>query len=303
MRPSKEILLRILITLPFLVLIGGVMVERVVHYKLNAIMHPAHLDQYGMTFENGQPIQQVHFETVDGLALTGWYIPPPQGVVIILQHGYLANSAEMLPAGFMLRRHGYGVLFFDFRGHGKSEGDTVTLGLFETRDTDAAVDFLLKQPEVNKIGLLGNSMGGATAILAAAKNERVQAVAVEAAYSELKDEVGIGIGAQTPFPASPLDSIFIFVAERETGYRLSEVAPVAEIGKISPRPVLIMQGGNDKRIHADSGEKLFAAAGEPKYYWVEPSAAHVTIFQAAPQEYEKHVVDFFNRYLLDRTSP
>ncbi len=280
------------------IIFAGLIVERVVAYKINEITHPNHVDRYTMTLEDGQPIQQVELKTLDNLALTGWYIPPQNGAVIILQHGYHANSAQMLPIGLMLARHGYGVLFFDFRGHGKSEGNTVTLGLFETRDTNAAVRFLLEKPEVRNIGLIGNSMGGATAILAAAENEHIQAIAVEGVFSELKDEVGIGIEVQTPLPAFPFDAIFIYIAERETGYRLGDIAPVQKIGEISPRPVLIMQGGNDQRINSESGKSLFAAAGEPKEYWVEPSAAHVAIYKAAPQAYEKRVIAFFNQYLL-----
>lgn len=285
------------------ILCAGFIVERVVAYKINEITHPDHVDNYSMALASGQPIEQVRFKTMDNLALVGWYIPPQNGAVIILQHGYHANSAQMLPIGLMLARHGYGVFLFDFRGHGKSEGNTVTLGLFETQDTDAAVSFLLKQPEVSKIGLIGNSMGGATGILAAAENQNIQSIAVEGVFSELKDEVGIGIEVQTPLPAFPFDVIFIYFAEYQTGYRLGDVAPVKKIGKISPRPILIMQGGDDKRITSHSGESLFAAAGEPKDYWYEPSAAHVAIYQAAPQEYEKRVIKFFNQYLLNDTSP
>ena len=296
---------------PFRIIAGSLLVilfvtfiiERVVAYKINEITHPNHIDNYSMTLENGQPIQQVHFKTIDNLILTGWYIPPKNGAVIVLQHGYHANSAQMLPIGLMLARHGYGVLLFDFRGHGKSEGNTVTLGLFEIQDTDAAVSFLLKQSEVNKIGLIGNSMGGATGILAASKNEKIQAIAVEGVFSELKDEVGIGIEVQTPLPAFPFDVIFIYIAERETGFSLSDIAPVEKIGEISPRPILIMQGGNDNRINSDSGKSLFAAAGEPKQYWYEPTATHVAIYQAAPQDYEKHVIEFFDQHFLGMVSP
>jgi uncharacterized protein len=303
MRLLKKNPFRIIASSLLAILFVTFIVERVVAYKINEITHPNHIDNYPMTLENGQPIQQVHFKTIDNLTLTGWYLPPKNGAVIILQHGYHANSAQMLPIGLMLARHGYGVLLFDFRGHGKSEGNTVTLGLFEVQDTDAAVSFLLKQSEVNKIGLIGNSMGGATGILAASKNEKIQAIAVEGVFSELKDEVGIGIEVQTPLPAFPFDMIFVYIAERETGFRLSDIAPVEKIGEISPRPILIMQGGNDKRINSDSGKSLFAAAREPKQYWYEPTAAHVAIYQAAPQDYEKHVIEFFNQHLLGMLSP
>ncbi len=279
-------------------LLSILIVERVVAFKINEITHPKHFDDYSMMFENGQPIQQVHFETADNLYLTGWYIPPQNGTVIILQHGYRGNSAQMLPIGLMLAKHGYGVLFFDFRGHGKSKGNTVTLGLFETKDTDAAVEFLLHQPKIHKIGLLGISMGGATGILAASENKHIQAVAAESVFSELKDEVGIGIEVQTPLPAFPFNEIFIFIAEHETGYKLSDIAPVDKIGKISPRAILIIQGGNDQRINNTSGKRLFDAASEPKSYWYVPSASHAVVYQAVPQEYEQHVIEFFDRYLL-----
>lgn len=92
--------------------------------------------------------------------------------------------------------------------------------------------------------------------------------------------------------------IFTYIAERETDFRLSDIAPVEKIGQISPRPILIMQGSNDERINTESGKRLFSAAGEPKQYWHEPSAAHVAIYRTAPQDYEKHVINFFNQYLL-----
>lgn len=299
MQLHKKKTFKVTVGLFLAALFGILIVERVVAYKINEITHPNHIDNYLMTMENGQPIEEVHFQTVDNLNLTGWYIPPKNGAVIILQHGYHANSAQMLPIGLMLAQHGYGVLLFDFRGHGKSAGNTVTLGLFEVQDTDAAVNFLFEQRKINKIGLIGNSMGGATGVLAASKNEKIQVIAVEGVFSELKDEVGIGIQVQTPLPAFPFDVIFVYIAERETNYRLSDIAPVKAIGKISPRPILIMQGGNDKRINGQSGKNLFDAAGEPKRYWYEPSAEHVAIYKAAPKDYEDHVIDFFNQYLLD----
>ncbi len=299
MQSLKKNRFRIIIGFLFSLFCGIFLVERVVAYKINQITHPKHFSDYEIKSKDGEPIKQVYFETVDHLRLTGWYIPPQNGAVIVLQHGYSANSAQMLPIGLMLAQHGYGVFLFDFRGHGKSQGNTVTLGLYETQDTDAAIAFLSKQPEIKKIGLIGNSMGGATGILAAARNEKIRAIAVEGVFAELKDEVGIGIEVQTPLPAFPFDAIFIYIAELETGYRLGDIAPVEKISQISPRPILIMQGGNDQRINRESGERLFAAAGEPKHYWHEPSAAHVAIYQSTPDAYEKHVITFFSQYLLN----
>jgi fermentation-respiration switch protein FrsA (DUF1100 family) len=282
------------------ILLAGVAAERVTAFKVDQIMHPARAGDYAMRDDKGRPIPQVTFKTLDGVLLTGWHIRSQNSATVILQHGYRGNSAEMLAAGLMLARHNYGVLFFDFRGHGQSEGDLVTMGLHEVRDTNAAVDYLRQQAgkDPAKIGLLGNSMGGATAILAAANNPQIHALAVEGVFADLKDEVGIGIQLQTPLPASPFDVIFIFFAERQTGIRLGDIAPVDKIGQISPRPILIMQGGNDQRVLSGSGARLLQAAGEPKEYWHQPSAAHVAIYQTAPDEYEQRVLSFFDRHFF-----
>ncbi len=302
MRVHKKPFLRMTGSIVIGVVLGFLLVDKVVAYKIQQILHPERYRNYSVTLESGEPVQAVSFESVDGLTLAGWYIPPQNGAVIILQHGYRANSAQILPIGLMLARHGYGVLLFDFRGHGKSEGDTVTFGLYEVQDTDAAVKFVAEQTNVQQIGLLGNSMGGAVGVLATAENPQIRALAIEGVFSALKDEVGVGIQVQTPLPASPLDSLFIFFAERQTGYKLSEIAPLDRIHEISPRPILIMQGGKDERIHPNSGYQLFETAGEPKILWYEPSSPHVEIFNTVPLEYEKRVVEFFDHYLLNKIS-
>jgi fermentation-respiration switch protein FrsA (DUF1100 family) len=140
-------------------------------------------------------------------------------------------------------------------------------------------------------------MGAATGILAAAENKQIDAIVAEASFAELKDEVGIGIERQTPLPGWPLDEVFMLFAKRQTGFDVGRVAPVHAIAKISPRPVLLLQGGKDKSILSDSGERLSAAAGEPKDYWHEALPAHGTFYQVMPAEYERRIVTFFGKVL------
>lgn len=275
--------------------------KRVVAHKVYEITHPPRKVSSMMFDANGQPIERVSFDTSDGLQLAGWYLPTQNGAAIILQHGYHANSEETLPIALMLARHGYGVLLFDFRAHGKSEGEMVTFGLNEVKDTEAALAFLHKQAGVNpaKTGMLGISMGGAVGILAAAELEEIQAIVVEGVFAELQDEISIGIQVQTLLPTTLFASIFKFFAERESGYKISDIKPVEEISKISPRPILILQGGSDERIPVASGERLFSAAGEPKEYWYEPTITHASYSTSIPAKYEQRIVSFFDKYFVD----
>jgi uncharacterized protein len=280
------------------VLTGIFVVKWVVDYQLEQITHPARV-QHTTEWQTTGQFQKVSLTTPDGLQLAGWYLPPQNNVTIILQHGYAGNSEQMLPAAAMLTKHGYGALLFDFRGHGDSGGGLVTIGLYEAQDTQAAVDFLKQQPETQKIGLIGNSMGGAVGVLAAADIKEIEAVAIEGVFARLQDEVGVGIEVKTPLPAWPFDAIFISLAEFETGYNIGSVAPVEQIGRISPRPVFILMGGDDARVNLDTGEKLFEAAGEPKEYWYEPGVSHVAFASTVPAEYERRIIEFFDKYLLN----
>lgn len=66
---------------------------------------------------------------------------------------------------------------------------------------------------------------------------------------------------------------------------------------MSPRPVLIMQGGADQAVSVSSGQKLFDAAREPKEFWFESSVGHGKFLKMMPAELKQHVVGVFDRYL------
>jgi fermentation-respiration switch protein FrsA (DUF1100 family) len=59
-----------------------------------------------------------------------------------------------------------------------------------------------------------------------------------------------------------------------------------------------MQGGADVVIEPSSGQLLYDAAREPKEIWFEPTLDHVAFYDERPEEFERRVVGFFDRYLL-----
>jgi fermentation-respiration switch protein FrsA (DUF1100 family) len=70
------------------------------------------------------------------------------------------------------------------------------------------------------------------------------------------------------------------------------------IAKISPVPILIITGEGDKLISAETGQKLFAAAGEPKELWISPGADHGGPFVSAGSIYGAKVGEFFDKNLI-----
>jgi fermentation-respiration switch protein FrsA (DUF1100 family) len=103
----------------------------------------------------------------------------------------------------------------------------------------------------------------------------------------------------TGLPEFPFVPLITFWAENETGFKKEDIDATKWIADISPRPVFLMQGGADTVISADSGQRLYDAAGEPKELWFDPALGHVEFDTKRAAEYEARVVAFFDKYLLN----
>jgi len=250
------------------------------------------------------PFREVTITNNEGLRLFGWYLPSSNGAAVLLQHGYRMCREEMLPAATALHRSGYGVLLSSVRAHDLSDGEQITFGAREIQDMEAWFQYLKTRPDVNPehLGALGNSMGGSLVIQLAAQNLGVKAVAVDSPFSSLKDTVATSVKRYTGLPAFPFAPLIFFWAEVESKCRLSQIEAKVWIKKISPRPVLMMQGGADQTISHQSGELLYEAAAEPKERWYDPAAGHATFCTNTPV-YAQRVVGFFDKHLLPIGQP
>lgn len=239
---------------------------------------------------NGIDVQEITLVTEDGLRLRAWYTPPRNGALILVAHGHAAAILEDFY--LLFAQHGYGVLAWDFRAHGKSEGEYSTLGYFEVMDVKAALDFALAQPGVEHIGGWGGSMGAATMIRAAAQYSQIEAVISDSAYTTLREVIDMRV------PSPFFTPIVQFIGETRTGARVDEVNPEQDIARISPRPMLIIQGEADRNIPADSAQRLYDAAGEPKSLWTEADVPHMNMYAYFKTRYTNRVISFFNDALL-----
>jgi fermentation-respiration switch protein FrsA (DUF1100 family) len=260
--------------------------------EVNNALHPPRIIPPGNTLrENKIEFQQLNLITEDAIRLSAWYTPPRKGAVILLAHGYGDNRPEWVHA--LLAKKGYGVLAWDARAHGESDGEVSTIGYLEVWDVKAALDYALAQPDVNHIGAWGGSMGGATLIRAAADFAEIEALFIDSAFASLDQEFDFLV----PYPF--INPLAKFIAEKHTGLRLDEVNPLKDIAQISPRPVYIVHGTGDTVAPPDAGEKLFNAANEPRFLWVEENAAHLSIHQVNERRYQRRLIGFFDEWLLE----
>jgi fermentation-respiration switch protein FrsA (DUF1100 family) len=73
--------------------------------------------------------------------------------------------------------------------------------------------------------------------------------------------------------------------------------PIRAVGRIAPRPLLLIAPQADELISWHQGEALYEAAKEPKELYVVPGAGHAEAYAVAPEAYRSRVLSFLERHL------
>jgi dipeptidyl aminopeptidase/acylaminoacyl peptidase len=286
------------------ILIGTILLVVALSFLLvYANTHPPRYPLFAPPSAYKADYEDVVFTSGDGVTLKGWIVKPPRphptSPAIIICHGVGANKSDFTDLAAALSRRGYAVLLFDFRAHGESGGSRTSLGYHEQKDVVSALNFLRGRSEIDskRIGIYGFSMGGATAILAAASSRGFRAVVVDSAFTSLRGQARSAITGFYHLPAFPFLPLAVLGYELYFQTSIDAISPVRAIAGLSPVPILIIAGEGDKLIPADNGRRLYAAAKEPKELWIIPHAEHGGTLAAAGSEYEKRVGEFFDKNL------
>ncbi|MFL7813013.1 MAG: alpha/beta hydrolase [Anaerolineales bacterium] len=252
----------------------------------------------------GRSYEEVSTMSPDGLKLTGWYLAGVNGATVMILHGSPGGRQDGLYEAAFLNEAGYNVLLGSFRSHDDSEGERITFGFYEIQDAEAWHKYLLSREDVDpdRIGIYGESMGGGTGLLYAARQPGIRAIATGSAFGLTREVVELFMGFETDLPqwAIPLLSRFIiFWAERIGDMDSQALDTQAVIADISPVPVLIIHGGKDDKIGPNIGRELFEAAAQPKQLlWIE-DAGHVNFEEFEPELYRETLIKFFEENLLN----
>jgi fermentation-respiration switch protein FrsA (DUF1100 family) len=250
---------------------------------------PASPADVNLAFEDAE------FRSGDGTLLRGWYIPAQTSnrTVIICPgaNGSIDADVAVLPWFHLLDLN---VLIFDWRGHGRSDGETTTLGYDERYDLIAAVEYAKARGALN-IGVLGFSLGGAVALSTAAICPDIQAVAADSAFVHIVTAAAAGL-TERGLPdglSYSIARLILTTAGLRLGKNLFEADPVRWIDRVAPRPVLLIYGERDPFAPRAEVELLYRRAGEPKDIWRVPGAAHREIQVLQPDEYRQRLTRFF----------
>ena len=268
---------------------------------------------YSMTKVERVPIEEdpallgLRYEDVsfsskdDELTPRGWYLPAQNSEqVIVMVHGGEQHRADpsvkMLDIASGLLEHGYNVLMFDLRGRGESDGNRMSAGYFEKRDLLGAVDYM-KGRGLECIGVLGFSMGAATALIGAAQSSEINAVVADSSFADLKDMMEPEFSKRTKFPKFFLPPL-LFMVKIMYGVDFGAIKPVELVSEIAPRPVFFIHGKLDEIVPLGHAYRLQQASQNPQnQLWVVPQAGHVRAYATHPEEYMNKITAFFDGVL------
>jgi uncharacterized protein len=233
----------------------------------------------------------------DGLNIRGEIFIPEGSTAsfpgLIICHGIPAKTKDPADRGYPLLaerfcQEGFGVLIFNFRGAGLSEGDFDISGW--SRDLDGGLDYFLRYPGIDptRVFLMGFSGGAAVSIYVAARRKEIAALVSCASPAEFRDLITgkglvafvahsreVGIIRDAHFPPS--------LEGWKDGFRT--VKPLDWVKQISPRPLLIIHGTDDDVVNISQAKKLYdPVQGEAELFLIQGAGHRLRTDERAMQK-------------------
>lgn len=248
----------------------------------------------GLTFFDAQ------FSTDDGVQLSGWYVPSRNGGAVVLVHDASSTRSELLDYAIVLARHGYGVLLYDARGHGRSGGRAMEYGWLGAHDVSAAVTYTSQQLDVHPgwVGVVGVGLGGEQALSAAAQDKRIRAVVADGATGHAPSDSGWLPKGPMGWVRRGVDAIAYGSASL-----ISNAAPPdslrASAAAAAPSPVLLIAGdGASAKDEGTAARWIQGGAPGNTQLWTSAGAGRGEAFSAHPDQWESVVSKFLDAHLL-----
>lgn len=269
-----SILVIALIVLP----VGFFMLRR---FEASVIFHPERAARGG-TWRVPQGAEEVWFRNAEGQRLYGWFFrsnTQPAAATVVYAHGNGGNLSYCEWVGESLAARGFDVLLFDYRGYGRSEGETAGEGGLYA-DAEAAYEFVTGARGVaaGRVVLYGQSLGTAAVTDVAARRE-CGALVLESGLSSAADMAAVVM----PWLPRFLRGL--------TKNKLDTVSKLPRVGC----PVLVVHGDRDEIIPVAQGRKLFDTAPEPKRLVIVERAGHNDLSIVGGEKYIDTLAEFIRQ--------
>ena len=224
------------------------------------------------------------------------YIPDnPGSRWAILVHGYGRDQRYTGDYAEVYLEHGYQVLTPDLCASGKSEGQYITMGVKEGEEIAVWANKIKAQYPDAQIVLHGVSMGAATVLMAAARDDITGFAAVieDCGYTRSYEMFSNQLGVIFDLPEYPIMPCVDVVSGLKTGVKVSDAAPIRVIDRIKA-PVLFIHGADDKLIPPSMMDRLYDSCRSKKKKIIIEGAGHGDSMTTDSETYWKNIFDFLS---------
>jgi len=229
---------------------------------------------------SGLPLEDVWFQSIDGVRLFGWYVEAQADRPVVLWcHGNAGNISHRLDNLKYLYQMGLSVFLFDYRGYGKSQPSALSeQGLYQ--DAIGAYDYLTRIRNIRseRIVCFGRSLGSTVAGELAAQRP-ASGLILESSFPSIEAVVRFHYGG--------LPVHWLLGAQ----FRLIDRLPYLSL------PKLIIHGDKDDIIPIELGRQVYEAAKPPKDWYIITGADHNNTYQVGGMAYFRRLGEFIKKSL------
>lgn len=233
--------------------------------------------------------------------LEGFWVDSEQDTtygIMILVHGIGGNKESFLGLSKRLAKLGVASVLFDNRAHGQSGGQHCTYGFQEKKDISKIIDYIHSKDPNLKVGIWGNSLGGAIANLSLESDLRISFGVIESTFTDLsqivfdyKKRIMYGFGIRF------LSDYALKRAGKMGGFDPSLIKPIVSVKNIN-QPILIAHGNSDDNINIKYGRQLYEALASSEKLFIEvDKGEHSGLFVSGGQKYIDQTMSFIAQQL------
>ncbi len=241
--------------------------------------------------KNGYPVELAEepfelWELKGGKLKARFYPCGENTKIMLVNHGYNAPWISMLKYLPMLRELGFAVLMQDHQAQGLSEGKWITYGAIESEDALLWLEEISCRYPQAELSVLGESMGGATALLIAEKAENLRFCVADCPYNDMKAELAF-IGKRR-YPFLPMGLVMPLVGlwfKVLTGCSMKDASPLYHLDDLKI-PTLLCHGAKDQTVPVEMSREL-AKKSEFITYYESETAFHADVIVKEPEEYRR----------------
>lgn len=243
--------------------------------------------------------EEVLIQSRLGYTLYGlWFPLEGSRKTVIIVHGISYTLHGSVKYMEVFRKLGFNVLLYDQRNHGKSGGRYTTFGHWEKEDLSRCVDFVLERvPESEWIGTHGESLGGATVLLHAEMDPRVQFVVADCSYDRTIGILKFRLQSEFHIGGALLLPIASLFSKLLTGVSFYDISPLEAVRKTAT-PTLFIHGLADTFTPCEMSQHLYDAKAQGyKELYLVPGAGHAKAYVTDPETYYLKVETFLEEVL------